>query len=213
MRGERNYLNDKAFKEKMTNEERTMMEENMGLVLTVNQKFYNYDKDTIIDDDDMIQVGRLYLLKAIRSYNPEKSKFSTYAYRILFNGMYSYIKNFQGRLNSTTSGIYMNAIPFSELTIESDDSNNITLFEETIEDYSIPDINEHSINAERIRVINNFINKQPENQRKMLIMKLYYDMSYPEIAEKLNMNKNYIGEIIRKKIKSLRHSLCLRGLK
>ena len=97
MRGERNYLNDKAFKEKMTNEERTMMEENMGLVLTVNQKFYNYDKDTIIDDDDMIQVGRLYLLKAIRSYNPEKSK---------VNGLYQigFIKDGKTRMKWTPIG-------------------------------------------------------------------------------------------------------------
>ncbi len=55
--------------------------ENQGLVISIAKNFPRREID------DYIQVGRIGLLKAIRTYNGAKGKFSTYAYVCIRNEM------------------------------------------------------------------------------------------------------------------------------
>lgn len=63
--------------------------DNMKLVYSVyNDNF----KNTMfyIDKEDLISEGMLGLVKAANSFNPEKQKFSTYAYVCIKNHMINY---------------------------------------------------------------------------------------------------------------------------
>lgn len=45
------------------------------------------------NDEDILQIGRLGLLKAIRSYNAKTTKLSTYATRCIYNEIAQYLTN------------------------------------------------------------------------------------------------------------------------
>lgn len=40
-----------------------------------------------IGDDDLVQVGRIALWKSAKKYDPDKGKFSTYAYKVIYHAM------------------------------------------------------------------------------------------------------------------------------
>lgn len=48
----------------------------------IYKKLPNY-----IGDDDLVQVGRIALWKSAKRCNPDKGKFSTYAYKVIYHAM------------------------------------------------------------------------------------------------------------------------------
>ena len=68
--------------------EESLVIENYGLVVSQALKLVVQKQDL----DDYIQVGLMGLLKAIRNYNPEKSKFSTFATVCIRNEILKFIK-------------------------------------------------------------------------------------------------------------------------
>ena len=40
-----------------------------------------------IGDDDLVQIGRIALWKSAKRYDPDKGKFSTYAYKVIYHAM------------------------------------------------------------------------------------------------------------------------------
>lgn len=59
----------------------TLFHENIKLVYWLIRKYY----PQCIYDDDVIQSGMIGLWKASKSYDPEKSKFATYAVKCILN--------------------------------------------------------------------------------------------------------------------------------
>ncbi len=47
---------------------------------------------TYIGDDDLAQVGRIELWRCAKKYDPDKGKFSTYAYRAIYHKMLNELK-------------------------------------------------------------------------------------------------------------------------
>ena len=68
--------------------EEKMVIDNYGLVVSQSIKFITQKQDL----DDYIQIGLIGLLKAIRNYNSEKSKFSTFATVCIRNEILKFIK-------------------------------------------------------------------------------------------------------------------------
>ena len=65
-----------------------LINNNMGLIKKVASKFYNVEKE------DLIQVGIIGLLKAYQNYhNNDIAKFSTYAYSYIFGEMYNLVNS------------------------------------------------------------------------------------------------------------------------
>lgn len=68
----------------MTREEiEQKLVENEGLVYWVIANTLPH----LVGDEDAIQEGRIALWRAIEGYQPEKSKFSTYAAKVILNGI------------------------------------------------------------------------------------------------------------------------------
>lgn len=65
-----------------------LIQENMNLVYYVLHKSF----PTFAKDEDMVQEGMIGLIKAANTYQDGKGKFSTYAYRCIFNTMASYLQ-------------------------------------------------------------------------------------------------------------------------
>jgi RNA polymerase sporulation-specific sigma factor len=81
--------------------ESEIIEQNMGLVKFFANKVYKPPRSAShYDIEDLIQVGSIGLLKAARSFKPEKNvKFSTYAARCITNEIFMFYRRLK-KLNS-----------------------------------------------------------------------------------------------------------------
>ena len=59
-----------------------------------------------LEDDDLIQVGRIVLWKCAKRYDPDKGRFSTYAYRAIYHAMLNELSKRKSdvSLNATVPG-------------------------------------------------------------------------------------------------------------
>ncbi len=63
-----------------------LIEHNLRLVAHIIKKYYS----TFKDQDDLISIGTIGLIKAVSTFNPEKgTRFATYASRCIENAMLS----------------------------------------------------------------------------------------------------------------------------
>jgi len=78
----------------LTAEQRVKVEENMGLVGRVIQDcVHTLDKGCIYDYDDLFQIGCIGLCKAAQTDRPgHKGAFSTYAYLLIRNEIYTQLE-------------------------------------------------------------------------------------------------------------------------
>lgn len=78
----------------LTDEQRIKVEENMGLVGRVIQDcVHTLDKGCIYDYDDLFQIGCEGLIKAAQTDRPGHAcAFSTYAYRLIRNEIYTQLE-------------------------------------------------------------------------------------------------------------------------
>lgn len=76
-----------------TEEKNKLAEENLGLVYSVINKEFTYEKTTESDRENYIEEGMIGLAKAINTFNPSKgAKFSTYAYICIKSEINSYVR-------------------------------------------------------------------------------------------------------------------------
>ena len=76
-----------------------LIQHNLRLVVYIARKFDN----TGVDNDDLISIGTIGLIKAIHSFNPEKNiKLATYASRCIENEILMYLRR-TARLKSEIS--------------------------------------------------------------------------------------------------------------
>ena len=73
----------------LTDVERARVEENMGLVGRVIKDCVHQYSHGVYDYDDLEQIGYMGLCKAVLSDKPGRGAFSTYAYIIIRNELYS----------------------------------------------------------------------------------------------------------------------------
>ncbi len=70
-----------------------LIKENEGLVYyTMNKYFYTTTSEFDIKED-MIQVGRIALYKAIQTYDEDRTEFSTYAVKVIKSKMINFLQN------------------------------------------------------------------------------------------------------------------------
>ena len=78
----------------LTEEQQVRVEENMGLVgKVIRDCVHTLDKGCIYDYDDLFQIGCIGLCKAVQTDRPgNKSAFSTYAYILIRNEIYTQLE-------------------------------------------------------------------------------------------------------------------------
>lgn len=210
----------------MTKEE--LVKNNMGLIYHMANKFYNVDKD------DLIQAGVIGLLKAYKNYSDNgTTKFSTYATDYIYGEMYALVNKTRGlkvgrdvlklykliektrymlaqKINRVPNNYELanyiekpieeieNAIMSAEV-IMSLDSNN----EEERSKYETLKVEENISLDERIDVLNGMetLNK---SEKEIIKARYYKDMTQNEIAKKLNMTQVMVSRYEKKGIEKMR---------
>lgn len=204
-----------------------LIENNMGLIKKIASKFYNYDKE------DLVQVGVIGLLKAYKNFKDNgTTQFSTYAYTYIFGEMYNLVNSAKSiKVSRDLLKIYREtlraknklalnlgriptleevalfleqdvkkvyeAVNMAEGMISLDDEANELNLHEVIADRNTPNIDL------KIDIDNSF--KVLNREEQEIIRKRYYeDLTQSEVARKLNMTQVMVSRYEKKSLEKMR---------
>ncbi|MBR2909743.1 MAG: RNA polymerase sporulation sigma factor SigK [Clostridia bacterium] len=176
--------------------EEKLIKHNLRLVAHIVKKYSN----TQYDQDELISVGSIGLMKAVKSYNTEKGHtFSTYAARCIQNEILMLFRSQKK---------YYNEISIEEKIGTDKDGNEISLID-ILQDSktNIESQTETKLLFEKlIRYMDKVLSK-----REKEIIYLRYGIDSPmcltqnEVAKILNISRSYISRIEKKAIETLRN--------
>lgn len=171
-----------------------LVEHNLRLVAHIIKKYYH----CVSDQDDLVSIGTIGLIKAVNTYNPDKKiKLSSYASRCIENEILMHFRN----CKKSAQDISLNE------AIDSDkDGNPLTLMDiMATEDCIIDDI-DTKINLEKLYTYM----KEVLNEREIEILTLRFGLknhtplTQREIAKLLNISRSYVSRIEKKALETLR---------
>lgn len=171
-----------------------LIEHNLRLVAHITKKYSSANAD----QDDLISIGTIGLIKAVESFNPEKTaNFATYASRCIENEILMYFRS----LKKSAGDVYFNE------PIEVDkDGNALTLIDIVPCDSNIIDIVDLKLKSEQLyKYIAETLDK-----REMQIISMRYGLfgetpqTQREISAKLGISRSYVSRIEKKALDALR---------
>ena len=175
-----------------------LIEKNLRLVAHVCKKYNN----TNVEQDDLISIGTIGLIKGISSFNVDKgARLSTYVSRCIDNEILMYLRSIK-KLNAE---VYLND------TIGKDKDDNIVTLEEVLEndDRSIEEIVDLKMKIKKL------YQKMKEilKDRERTIVELRFGLNgqkpktQHEIASSMGISRSYVSRIETKAIKKLSEEL------
>ena len=189
---EREYLLKSAQGD--INARNKLVEHNLRLVAHIIKKYYS----TQNDQDDLVSIGTIGLIKAINTFDINKNiKLSSYASRCIENEILMHFRN----IRKTSQDISLNE------TIDTDkDGNPLSLLDILSTDDNILDNLNDKLNISKLK---GYIDSELNAREKTVIVLRYgLDGSKPlaqrEVADMLGISRSYISRIETKALKSLR---------
>ena len=173
-----------------------LIEHNLRLVAHIVKKY----ETKLIDSDDLISIGKIGLIKAIDSYNLEKStKITTYAARCIENEILMYFRS--NRKNN-------NVISLNDSIGFDKDGNEINLID-IIQDKS-PDITDILHNKDNINDLKLYL-KDLTSREKEIIIKRYglfnqKEQTQKKIAKDLGISRSYVSRIEKRALTKILRS-------
>lgn len=171
-----------------------LIEHNLRLVAHIIKKYYS----SYSDQDDLISIGTIGLIKGIGSFDENKgTHLATYASRCIENEI---LMHFRNQKKSAQD------ISMSEPIDTDPQGNPLTLSEIIFTDDTIADDLDTKIKIERLRKL---IDEMPETRAKQILIARYgLDGNFPktqrEIAEQLHISRSYVSRIEKKTLEDLR---------
>ena len=171
-----------------------LIERNLRLVAHVCKKYAN----TNVDQDDLISIGTIGLIKGINSFKIEKgAKLSTYVSRCIDNEILMHLR----ATKKTNSEVYLND------PIGKDKDDNVVTLQEVLEndDRSIEDTVDLKM---KIKKLYNKIKEVLKDREKTIIeLRFGLDGNKPktqnQIAEMMGISRSYVSRIETKAIGKL----------
>ena len=186
-----------AMKNGDVNAKNELIEHNLRLVAHIIKKYYS----SSVQQDDLISIGTIGLIKAINTFDPDKgTRLETYAARCIENEI---LMQFRAQ-KKTSQDISVNE------PIDTDSEGNpltlmdiISTEDEIVEDiYKITMLKKLSTEVGRI--------KDPR-EKSIIMMRYGLDgmrpMTQLEVSKKLNISRSYVSRIEKKALKELRKAL------
>ncbi len=173
-----------------------LIERNMRLVAHIIKKYYAPDSD----QDDLISIGTIGLIKGITSYNPDKgTKLATYVSRCIENEI---LMHFRARKKTASD------VSLSE-TLDGDEDGNLTLVDVvSVEDDILEEISARELYGQVRGYVENAL--EPRERR---VIELRYGLAgerrrtQRETAEELGISRSYVSRIEKRALQKLRRLL------
>lgn len=177
---------DKAAREKL-------IEHNLRLVAHVVKKYYT-DK---VEQDDLISIGTIGLIKGISSFNSSKGiKLATYTARCIENEILMYFRS----LKKTAQDVSIND------PIETDkEGNNLSLMDVIADDKNILDEIDLRIKTEKLH---KYMDESLTSREKLIVSLRFgliggSEKTQREVAKQLGISRSYVSRIEKKALLKL----------
>ena len=161
----------------------TLIEHNLRLVAHIIKKYYA----AISDQDDLISIGTIGLIKAVSTFDYDKgTRFATYASRCIENEILMY---FRRRKKSASD------LSISDPIDTDKDGNTITLQDIMADEDNVLDRIDLQLKSEQLyQFINQFLD---DRERQILILRYGLHSVRPltqrEVAQKLGISRSYVS--------------------
>ena len=171
-----------------------LIEHNLRLVAHIVKKY----SQNIADQDELISVGTIGLIKAVTSFDHTKgAKFATFASRCIENEI---LMNFRAAKKSA-GDVYMNE------PVETDKDGNALTLLDLIDDGT--DIHQQVEDLIRSKLLYSFLEQCLDDREHRIIVYRYglYGCSphtQSETAKKLDISRSYVSRIEKKAVEKLR---------
>ncbi len=175
--------------------EETLIKHNLRLVAHIAKKY----KNSNIDIDDLISIGSIGLMKAIKTFSYERgNSFSTYASRCIENEILMTFRSDK----KNASAVYLDEV----ISVDKD-GNNLSLYEILNDNAVSVDIQvENKIMYKKIEEI--IDNKLSEREREIIKKRYGLKGEIPrtqnELADELNISRSYISRLEKKAIEIIK---------
>ena len=175
-----------------------LIQRNLRLVVYIAKKFDN----TGVDNDDLVSIGTIGLIKAINSFNPNKNiKLATYASRCIENEILMYLRR-TTRLKSEVS--------FDE-PLNTDFEGNELLLSDVLGTSADSVYGNIEANAEKEQ-LKEALKKLSERERKIMFFRFGLgggeEMTQKDVADLLGISQSYISRLEKKIILRLKNEIA-----
>ena len=175
-----------------------LIQHNLRLVVYIARKFEN----TGVDNDDLISIGTIGLIKAINSFRTDKNiKLATYASRCIENEILMYLRR-AARLKSEIS--------FDE-PLNTDFDGNELLLSDVLGTSAESVYGDIESNAEKEQ-LKEALKKLSERERKIMFLRFGLgggeEMTQKDVAEMLGISQSYISRLEKKIILCLKKEIA-----
>ncbi len=175
-----------------------LIQHNLRLVVYIARKFDN----TGVDNDDLISIGTIGLIKAISSFRTDKNiKLATYASRCIENEILMYLRR-AARLKSEVS--------FDE-PLNTDFEGNELLLSDVLGTSAESVYGDLESNAEKEQ-LKAALTKLSERERKIMFLRFGLgggeEMTQKDVAELLGISQSYISRLEKKIILRLKKEIA-----
>ena len=175
-----------------------LIQHNLRLVVYIARKFEN----TGVDNDDLISIGTIGLIKAINSFKTDKNiKLATYASRCIENEILMYLRR-AARLKSEVS--------FDE-PLNTDFEGNELLLSDVLGTSAESVYGDIETNAEKEQ-LKEALKKLSERERKIMFLRFGLgggeEMTQKDVADMLGISQSYISRLEKKIILRLKKEIA-----
>ncbi len=189
---------EREYLQRMKNGDRAarniLVEHNLRLVAHIVKKYYGSQNE----QDDLVSIGTIGLIKAIDTFNPDKNiRLSSYASRCIENEILMHFR--AGK--KTAQDVSLNE------TIDTDkDGNPLTLLDVLAVDDHILDDLDRKLNIQKL---GQYIHEALTEREKTIIILRYglngqQPMTQKDIAKRLGISRSYVSRIETKALRLLR---------
>lgn len=191
---EKEYLDKGALGDEEAKE--ILVKHNLRLVAHIAKKYSNYG-----DNDELISIGSIGLIKAIESFNHEKgTALATYASRCIENEIL---------MTMRTSKKHRSNVSLNEPIGVDKDGNELVIMDMLCDDHSVIEDVENNIMMEKL--LN--ITRSVLTDREFEIVRYRYGLGgYPaltqrEVAKKFDISRSYVSRIEKKALEKIKQSV------
>lgn len=174
-----------------------LIERNLRLVAHIMKKYYTQ----VSDQEDLISIGTIGLIKGISTFQPEKgTRLATYAARCIENEI---LMHFRGQKKSATD------VSLSDYIETGKDGTSLSLMDVVCSD---EDVFEQLSEQELIGRMSHAVQTVLE-PREREILRMRYGLSgatpltQREVAEQCGISRSYVSRIEKKALRKLREEL------
>ena len=171
-----------------------LVEHNLRLVAHIIKKYYA----NINDQDDLVSIGTIGLIKAINTFDPNKNiKLSSYASRCIENEILMLFRNSKKTAQD---------VSLSEAIDTDKDGNPLTLMDVMSVEDNIVDSLDLKINSEKLK---QYLREVLDDREQTVIILRYglngaAPLTQREVAKKLNISRSYVSRIEKKALALLK---------